>query len=384
MAKTTSGTKLVPPPKDFVPQGDYGFSHRGKMHTSDSSLMGNSSVDEDAHFLGEGNGAGALQGNGQHSSQNPLYKTELCRSFEEFGTCRYGNKCQFAHSLDELRPVQRHPKYKTEVCRTFATTGTCPYGTRCRFIHQSATLAQLRTAKAGASVPMVETMTQSTANVQRMESNGQHLSGIPIRMDSNPASFANVARGIGKSNRNVMGMMPKTNSAHQMNGSASSSFVQGMNLGVSPTSKLPDYATVAAKNSFRNSKDEKHLEYETALTAALDVLHCQDDPLYPETDTSSTSLMGKDVVLNGFGSFPGESQMNMLNMTDGNLMIGTGRPGGESPIAGGSLPASPHFMGDMGGQQTPLSSSLTSSMMSNAGGQRERRLPVFSNLHTDK
>jgi hypothetical protein len=74
MAKTTSGTKLVPPPKDFVPQGDYGFSHRGKMHTSDSSLMGNSSVDEDAHFLGEGNGAGALQGNGQHSSQNPLYK----------------------------------------------------------------------------------------------------------------------------------------------------------------------------------------------------------------------------------------------------------------------------------------------------------------------
>lgn len=55
---------------------------------------------------------------------NSLYKTELCRSFEEFGTCRYGNKCQFAHGAHELRPVQRHPKYKTEVCRTFATTGT--------------------------------------------------------------------------------------------------------------------------------------------------------------------------------------------------------------------------------------------------------------------
>ena len=26
-------------------------------------------------------------------------------------------------------------KYKTEICRTFAQNGTCPYGTRCRFIH---------------------------------------------------------------------------------------------------------------------------------------------------------------------------------------------------------------------------------------------------------
>lgn len=78
------------------------------------------------------NGSG--QGNGP---SNPLYKTELCRSWEETGTCRYGAKCQFAHSRDELRPVQRHPKYKTELCRTFSNTGTCPYGTRCRFIHHN-------------------------------------------------------------------------------------------------------------------------------------------------------------------------------------------------------------------------------------------------------
>jgi hypothetical protein len=66
-----------------------------------------------------------------------LYKTELCRSFEETGNCRYGVKCQFAHGKDELRPVLRHPKYKTEICRTFHSTGSCPYGKRCRFIHQS-------------------------------------------------------------------------------------------------------------------------------------------------------------------------------------------------------------------------------------------------------
>ena len=83
--------------------------------------------------------------------QHSLYKTELCRSWEETGTCRYGAKCQFSHGRDELRPVLRHPKYKTEVCRTFAQNGTCPYGTRCRFIHQRApTKSVLGTLVAGA------------------------------------------------------------------------------------------------------------------------------------------------------------------------------------------------------------------------------------------
>ncbi|KAI3426495.1 hypothetical protein D9Q98_008861 [Chlorella vulgaris] len=47
---------------------------------------------------------------------------------------------KFAHGREELRPVVRHPKYKTEVCRTFAQSGTCPYGTRCRFIHTTTPL----------------------------------------------------------------------------------------------------------------------------------------------------------------------------------------------------------------------------------------------------
>jgi len=67
---------------------------------------------------------------------NPArYKTELCRQFEEHGSCRYGDKCQFAHGVAEMRSLARHPKYKTEMCRTFHTTGFCPYGLRCHFIH---------------------------------------------------------------------------------------------------------------------------------------------------------------------------------------------------------------------------------------------------------
>ncbi|XP_028817955.1 mRNA decay activator protein ZFP36L1 [Denticeps clupeoides] len=65
------------------------------------------------------------------------YKTELCRTFEESGTCKYGAKCQFAHGMEELRGLNRHPKYKTEPCRTFHTIGFCPYGARCHFIHNA-------------------------------------------------------------------------------------------------------------------------------------------------------------------------------------------------------------------------------------------------------
>ncbi|XP_066140724.1 protein TIS11 [Euwallacea fornicatus] len=63
------------------------------------------------------------------------YKTELCRPFEEFGVCKYGDKCQFAHGMAELRSLARHPKYKTELCRTYHTVGFCPYGPRCHFVH---------------------------------------------------------------------------------------------------------------------------------------------------------------------------------------------------------------------------------------------------------
>ncbi|XP_005110889.1 CCCH-type zinc finger protein moe-3 [Aplysia californica] len=72
-----------------------------------------------------------------HRSVNSSrYKTELCRPFEESGSCKYGDKCQFAHGYHELRNLARHPKYKTELCRTFHTIGFCPYGPRCHFIHE--------------------------------------------------------------------------------------------------------------------------------------------------------------------------------------------------------------------------------------------------------
>ncbi len=61
-------------------------------------------------------------GNGPSANNRKLglYKTELCRSWEEKGSCRYGAKCQFAHGEDELRKVQRHPKVRPYPSRRLA------------------------------------------------------------------------------------------------------------------------------------------------------------------------------------------------------------------------------------------------------------------------
>ena len=64
-----------------------------------------------------------------------MFKTELCNRWEETGACTYGDRCQFAHGIAELRPVIRHPRYKTQVCRMVIGGALCPYGHRCHFRH---------------------------------------------------------------------------------------------------------------------------------------------------------------------------------------------------------------------------------------------------------
>ncbi|EPR79780.1 Zinc finger protein [Spraguea lophii 42_110] len=91
-----------------------------------------------------------------HRKKEELYKTEMCKSYEEFGTCRYGEKCQFAHSIQELRSVTRHPKYRTEICKTFWIQGNCPYFSRCCFIHDSVTEEDIIENRISASIEIVE------------------------------------------------------------------------------------------------------------------------------------------------------------------------------------------------------------------------------------
>lgn len=77
-----------------------------------------------------------------------MFKTELCNKWQDTGACPYGDRCQFAHGIEELRPVIRHPRYKTELCRMVAAGDRCPYGHRCHFRH---TLTQEEKATAAAT-----------------------------------------------------------------------------------------------------------------------------------------------------------------------------------------------------------------------------------------
>ncbi|CUS11887.1 unnamed protein product [Tuber aestivum] len=66
---------------------------------------------------------------------NALYKTEMCRNWNEVGDCRYGRSCQFAHGQKELRAVPRHGQWKTKTCLAWLHGG-CTYGSRCCYAHE--------------------------------------------------------------------------------------------------------------------------------------------------------------------------------------------------------------------------------------------------------
>ena len=67
------------------------------------------------------------------------YKTELCNKWIETGSCRYGNKCRFAHGGLELKFDIRNTKnfqFKTQRCKNYhGEATTCNYGKRCHYIH---------------------------------------------------------------------------------------------------------------------------------------------------------------------------------------------------------------------------------------------------------
>lgn len=115
------------------------------------------------------------------------YKTELCRPFEEAGVCKYGDKCQFAHGMRELRNLQRHPKYKTELCRTFHSVGFCPYGPRCHFVHNAEEARRREPSSPGGSLASLSSYSDGSRSPR-----SPHSPHSPLTPQSphSPPSFA--------------------------------------------------------------------------------------------------------------------------------------------------------------------------------------------------
>lgn len=63
-------------------------------------------------------------------------KTELCKNYEFYKDCYYGDNCSFAHGIEELRENIILPSYKTKLCKSFVENNTCNFGVRCSYQHK--------------------------------------------------------------------------------------------------------------------------------------------------------------------------------------------------------------------------------------------------------
>lgn len=77
------------------------------------------------------------------------HKTELCKSFSELGSCRYGEKCRFAHGVHELKKLSiPNENYRKRPCKNWES-GECRYGMRCQFRHLQQLDWEINAALAG-------------------------------------------------------------------------------------------------------------------------------------------------------------------------------------------------------------------------------------------
>jgi len=64
------------------------------------------------------------------------FRTELCKIYELYGKCKWGDECSFAHGRTHMMvKTDVSVLYKTKLCKKYSANGYCPYGMRCQFIH---------------------------------------------------------------------------------------------------------------------------------------------------------------------------------------------------------------------------------------------------------
>uniref|UniRef100_A0AC35TKC7 C3H1-type domain-containing protein n=1 Tax=Rhabditophanes sp. KR3021 TaxID=114890 RepID=A0AC35TKC7_9BILA len=122
--------------------------------------------------------------------KNPkLYKTELCRNWIDSGKCNYGERCQFAHSENDRRPILRNSKYKTSFCNNYHNNGFCCYGGRCHFIHNEEAFTNLQASVAGPLiVPVVANIGNISSTTTNISSESSGDSPSPSSQESGSAS----------------------------------------------------------------------------------------------------------------------------------------------------------------------------------------------------
>ncbi|TKY59527.1 Zinc finger protein 36, C3H1 type 3 [Spatholobus suberectus] len=79
------------------------------------------------------------------STSKSVFKTEICRAWEESGNCRYNSKCQFAHGKEELHTGRLSTKSKSgaQTCsKSSIRAGSSTHGPSSRNVHQQNAAAE--------------------------------------------------------------------------------------------------------------------------------------------------------------------------------------------------------------------------------------------------
>lgn len=71
------------------------------------------------------------------------YKTEMCIK----GNCEFGSKCDFAHSITELRSRPVPSTFKTVPCKKENKLDGCRFQNRCSFLHSNEKIVPLKTPR---------------------------------------------------------------------------------------------------------------------------------------------------------------------------------------------------------------------------------------------
>ena len=82
-------------------------------------------------------------------TQTSKYKTELCKNVVQFGGCRYGKNCRFAHNYDELAAHQAALEAEevrrkaNKNCKSFFAVKFCHHGANCAYRHEYRGIEQI-------------------------------------------------------------------------------------------------------------------------------------------------------------------------------------------------------------------------------------------------
>ena len=102
----------------------YEDEYQGLMHQTRNPILDNSYYYIEREYTEE------------YNNFKTKWKTEICRYWEMYGECKYGDSCAFAHGDSELKKRKMTFNYKTKPCKQFFELGYCSYGCRCQFSHK--------------------------------------------------------------------------------------------------------------------------------------------------------------------------------------------------------------------------------------------------------